>query len=360
MHRLAELAALVGGEVLGSPDVPIRGVAPFEEAGPDQIALALRKEYLSGKVPSRAGAWLVDYEVEEAPVPAIRVRRPRLAFARLLEHFAPRWPRPVGVHPTAVVGENVTLGEGVSVGPHVTLEDGVVLGDGVTVGAGVYIGHGVTVGEGTTIYPNAVIREGVRIGRRCIIHANAVIGSDGYGFVTVDGYHHKVPQIGGVEIGDEVEIGACVTVDRSTCGMTRIGSGTKIGNLSQVAHNVVIGEHCLIVGMGGIAGSSRLGDHVILAGQVGVGDHVTVGDATVIAAKSMVIKDLPGGVFVSGIPARDHRQHLRQQAALERLPELLREVAELKRRLAALEGTAAPEGGEPAPAAAGAAEGEGR
>lgn len=346
MHRLGSLARQVDGEVIGDPNTMIEGIASFEEAGPTDITLALKPQYVRGEVRSQAAAWIVGPDVESVSVPAIRVKHPRLAFARLLALFAPKHLVAAGVHPTAVVGAGVELADNVSIGPHVTIGDGARIESGVVLHAGVYVGAESEVGAETVVYPNAVIREGVRIGRRCIIHANAVIGSDGYGFVQADGLHHKVPQIGGVIIGDDVEIGACVTIDRATCGQTRIGRGTKIGNLTQVAHNVVIGEDCLIVGVLGIGGSSHIGNRVTLAGQVGVAHHVNLGDDVTVGAQSLITKDIPSGAFVSGSPARPHREQLKLQAAAQKVPEALREIAQLRQRIEELEGVILSAGAE--------------
>lgn len=337
MYRLEDLARLVGGELVGDPELRISGVAPIDEASPTDISMAAEARYVNMIPSSRAGAFLVGTDVAELSRPAIRVANPRMAFIKLLEAFNPDVLPPPGIHPTAVIGKDVSLGADVSIQAYVTIEDGATIGDGVVLHAGVRIGRDVVIGDHSIVYHNAVIRSRSRIGRRAIIHANAVVGSDGYGFVTDDAGHHKVPHIGWVEIEDDVEIGAAVTVDRGTCGVTRIGRGTKIGNLTQIAHNVQIGEDCLIVGMAGIAGSGRIGNRVTIAGQVGMIDHITVGDGAVLGARSMITKDVPPGTFVSGAPARPHAEALRIQAGTAQLPRLLDEVKELRKRLAELE-----------------------
>lgn len=337
VYRLAELAALVDGELVGPGELEIAGIAPLEEAGPDDISMAVDDHYLKLVPSSQAGALVVGKDVTGIDRPHIRVAKPRLAFITLLRAFTPDATREPNIHPTAILGEGVTLGVGVYIGPYVTIGDRSHIGAHVTLEAGVRIGRDVQVGEGTVIHPNVVIYDRTRIGSNVIIHGNAVVGSDGYGFVTDQTGHHKVPHIGRVEIGDDVEIGACVTIDRATCGTTRIGRGTKIGNLSQVAHNVQIGEDCLLVGMVGVAGSCRIGNRVTVAGQAGLVGHIEVGDGVTIAGQSMVAKSVPAGTFVSGAPARPHKETLRTQASIARVPGLLRDVKAIKARLAELE-----------------------
>ncbi|NLN27877.1 MAG: UDP-3-O-(3-hydroxymyristoyl)glucosamine N-acyltransferase [Firmicutes bacterium] len=345
MYPLSQLAQIVGGQLDGPPELVIRGVAPFEEAQPGEISMAAEERYLKAVASCRASALLVGEDVGDLGLPVIRVANPRLAFIALLEAFAPRYaPQAAAVHPTAVLGDGVTLGEGVSVAPYVTVGEGTRIGKGVTLHAGVRIGRDVVIGDYTVVYPNAVIYDRTEIGARVIVHAGAVIGSDGYGFVSTAEGHRKVPHIGHVQIGDDVEIGAGVTIDRATCGATRIGRGTKIGNLSQVAHNVQIGEDCLIVGMAGLAGSCRIGNRVTIAGQAGIVGHIQVGDRAVVGAQSMVSKDVPPGAFVDGTPARDLQENLRTVAASRKLPELVREMRHLKKRLEELEAQLVREG----------------
>jgi len=334
---LAELASLVGGQVLGDPALSVVGVRPLDEAGPQHLSFYHNRKYLAAAQSSRAGALLVR---DPAPFPGRNLLvhpEPYLALAKILEVMVPpRRPRP-GVHPTAVVAPTARLGEQVSIGPCAVVGEHVVLGDRVVVGPTCVIGEGCQVGDDTVLHPGVVLEPGCQVGARCILHAGVVVGSDGFGFATSGGVHHKVPQVGRVVIEDDVELGANVCVDRATLGETRIGRGTKVDNLVQIGHNVVIGEGCLLVAQTGIAGSSKLGRGVILAGQAGVTGHVTVGDGAVVTAKAGAMEDVPPGSMVSGMPARPHREWLAAQARLYRLEKLLARVAELEERLSKLE-----------------------
>lgn len=337
MYELAQLARMVNGTLDGPGDVAITGVAPIAEALPGDICMASEQRYLDMIPSTRASALLVHHDVEQLQLPAIRVDNPRAAFITLLQAFAPADERDPGIDEKAIVADTAVLGDNVYIGPYVTVGPRTRLGNNVVLHAGVRIGNDVALGDDTVVYPNAVIYNRSIIGQRVIIHANAVIGSDGYGFVRTENEHVKIPHIGKVEIGDDVEIGAAVTIDRATCGTTRIGRATKIGNLTQVAHNVQIGEACQIAGMSGIAGSSVLGDRVTLAGQVGVIDHVAIGNDAIVAARSMVAKNIPEKAFVSGIPARPHKTALREQAATARLPQTIRQVQRHDKKITALE-----------------------
>ena len=268
----------------------------------------------------------------------IQVENPYLAWARVVEAFSTkRIKTGEGIHPTAIVGENVKLGKGAWVQAYAFIGDNVQIGDGAVISPFVYIGDDVQIGAQTFIYPSVIIREDIKIGDGVIIHSGTVVGSDGFGFAPISGKQHKVPQIGVVIIENDVEIGANVTIDRGL-RETVIGRGTKIDNLVQIAHNVVIGEDCVIVAQVGIAGSAKIRDRVTLAGQVGVVGHLTIGEDARIAARACVSKNIPPGMRVwSGFPAMPHRKSLRLQASTHKIPELIKQVRAMGERIKALE-----------------------
>lgn len=334
---LGEIAAIVEGDLLGAADVSIHGVATIEEAKGGDIVFALNGKYLEEAFSSQASAVIVGQEVTKAPKPIIRTNNPRLAFAKVLELFAPVVRAKPGIHPGAILGEGVNIGEDVAIGAYVTVGDRVSIGNGVIIYPQTYVGNEVVIGAGSIIYPRVTLGQRVRLGQRVIIHSGSVIGSDGFGYLEVEGRHQKIPQNGTVVIRDDVEIGANVTIDRATTGATSIGRGTKIDNLVQIAHNVTIGEDCLVVAQTGISGSVKIGDHVTLAGQVGVVGHLSIGSGSVIAAKSGVTKDIAPNQYMSGFPAKPHEEEKRIKAAIPRLPQLLKRVKELERKLGIVE-----------------------
>lgn len=341
---LAELADLVGGSLVGTGDIAISGVAGIREAKAGEVTFVANPKYAAEIAQTKASAVIVGHDVDPARIPGglsvLRVDDPYLTFVDVLEVFAVRKRRSqIGVHPSAVVGHNVVIGERVSVQAHAVIADGVTIGDGTVVGPMVFVGDDTRIGCDCLLYPNVTIREEVSIGDRVIVHSGAVIGSDGFGFAKVSDSHRKIPQIGTVIVEDDVEIGANTTVDRATMtdGATVIGSGTKIDNLVQVAHNVRIGENCLIVSLAGLGGSTELDHNVTLAGQAGTAGHLHIGANTTIAAKAGVTKDVPANVFYSGFPATDHATDLKQQAAARRVPDLIHEMRVLQARVEELE-----------------------
>lgn len=335
---LSELARLVGGEVVGDGDRTVTGVAAIDEATADQITWATESRYVDKLSGCKAGAVVVGKNLGDVPMPSIVCDDPEAGIALIMEHLAPpTWVPEPGVHPTAVVSASATLGKHVAIGPYSVVGDRVEIGAGTQIHGHVVIGPDVTIGPECVVWPNVVIRERSELGARVVVHPHVTIGADGFGYRFADGRHNKIPQTGMVSVGDDVEIGAGSCIDRAKVGRTVIGPGTKIDNLCQIAHNVEIGPHCVLVAQVGIAGSSRLGGYVVLGGQVGVRDHVSLGDAVQAAACCCIAQDVQAGQTVGGIPARDAHDWLRQQAALRKLPALQTRLREIERRIASLE-----------------------
>ena len=335
---LKEIAELLKGEVVGDGNVVITGANGIKEAVAGDITFLANSKYSSLLYTTAASAIITSQDIQESSKPIIRTDNPSLAFAKIISLIIPDSSKHFkGIHSSVILGKNVRLGKDVALGPYVIIEDDVILGDNTVVYPGCFIGRESNIGEGTLIYSNVSIRERIILGKRVIIHGGTIIGSDGFGFVTVDGIHHKIPQVGTVEIGDDVEIGANVTIDRARFGKTIIGSGTKIDNLVQIAHNVVIGKNCLIVAQVGISGSTTLGNNVTLAGQAGLIGHVTIGDGAIVAAGAGVGKSVPPNTMVSGWPARPFNTMQKVNACAQNLPKLFDLVKELKRRIEKLE-----------------------
>jgi UDP-3-O-[3-hydroxymyristoyl] glucosamine N-acyltransferase len=282
-------------------------------------------------------ALLVHRHQPDLAVSQIVVDNPMLAFAHVAQKFFVRTPTPLGIAEHVTQGSDVQVGADPSIWAFVTLGDRVTIGDRVTLFPGVFIGSDVTIGNDCTLYPNVVVREGCSLGARVIVHSGTVIGADGFGYVQHQGRHHKIPQLGGVTIEDDVELGANVTIDRATFGQTLVKQGTKVDNLVQIAHNVTVGEHCILVAQVGIAGSTTIGRHVMIGGQAGLSDHLTIGDQVLIAAKAGVNRSVESNQIVGGIPAMPREKALRVQGAIFQLPELKQLVRELEARVTTLE-----------------------
>lgn len=336
-RTLGELARLVGGELQGDSELRVSGVAGLEEAQINQLSFVVGPKYLPQAHASAAGALIVPPKLRDIDKPLIITDNPYLAFAKILSFFTPKPRPPLGVSKKAHIGAEVKLGDSVSIQPNVYVGDSAVLGDRVSLHGGVYIGSEVYIGHDTTLYPNVTILDRCIIGDRVTIHSGTVVGSDGFGFAQDGNSYFKIPQVGIVQIDDDVEIGANCTIDRATMGKTWIQRGVKIDNLVQIAHNVVVGEDGIIVAQVGISGSTKVGKNVILAGQVGVTGHLEIGDNVRVGAQSGIAKSIPPGQTVSGSPAISHRDWLKNCQILSRLPELRKKILNLEKRLAAIE-----------------------
>jgi UDP-3-O-[3-hydroxymyristoyl] glucosamine N-acyltransferase len=337
-RTLAELAAEIGGVVTGDGSMVIRGVAGIREAQPGEITFLANARYESHMAETRASAVICVRGTESCAIPMLQVDNPYLAFQRAVRVFRPDLYRPEpGIHASAVLSPGVVLGREVSIGAHCVVEAGAVLGDRVVLMPGCFVGTKAMVGDETFVYPHVTVREECVVGRRCILHSGVVIGGDGFGYAFDAGRYHKVPQVGNVVVGDDVEIGANTTVDRATTGSTRVGEGTKIDNLVQIGHNVVIGRHCIIVAQVGIAGSTELDDFVTLGGQAGVAGHIRIGEHAMVGGQSGVTKSVPAHATVTGYPAISHPIFKRLQAFIQRLPQLFQRTKDLEQRVGELE-----------------------
>ena len=318
---ISDIVAFVEGDYTGPSDLAITSVNTLKDAAPDQISFLSNAKYAAQLQQTTAGAVLVSKHTSGSDSRWIRVEDPYFAISQVVTRWFARRPMPQGISPQASVAATALIGENVAIGAFARLGDNVSIGDGAVIFQGVSIEAGSQIGAGTIIYPNVVIYESSVIGRRCVLHANTVVGSDGYGFATNRGKHHKIPQVGIVRIEDDVEIGAGTTIDRAAFGETVIGEGTKIDNLVQIGHNVKIGKHCLIVSQVGIAGSTELGDYVAVGGQSGLSGHLKIGNRVQIGGGTAVVEDTPDGSKVMGYPAVPFRQFARREAILKRLTE---------------------------------------
>lgn len=335
--RLADLAERVGGTVSGDPDVEVVRVAPPSEAGPGAVVVVADPDLLP-RIDGRASAVIVREDAPATRGPAIRVRDPRLALAHALRALIPAARPAPGVHPTCVLAGRVRLGDGVFLGPYVVVGADVEIGDRAQIHAHGIVEDGVRIGPDAVLHARATIRRGCTLGARVVIQSGAVIGSDGFGYAQDAARRHiPIPQVGTVVLGDDVEVGANSAVDRATLGETRIGRGTKLDNYVHIGHNVEIGEDVAMAAACFIAGSVRIGNRVLIGGMSGVADHLTIGDDAVVLGDTGVTRDVPPRTVVAGRPARPRMEYHRAAAAARRLPDALRELADLRRRLERLE-----------------------
>jgi UDP-3-O-[3-hydroxymyristoyl] glucosamine N-acyltransferase len=328
-----EVAKHVGGEVVGDNTAILKNFAPIERAQAGDLTFAENEAYFAHAEQSAATAIIADSRSKSARKILIRVPNPRIAFAKAMALFFPEQKFAAGIHPTAVIASSAQIDASAYIGPHCVVGERVRMGARTVLQAGNFVGDDSKLGNDVNLFPNVTIYPRTEIGHRVRIHANTVIGSDGFGYVQDGGIHRKVPQIGNVIIGNDVEIGAGVTIDRGALGSTVIGKGTKIDNLVQIAHNVEIGEHSLLVAQAGIAGSSKLGNYAVIAGQVGIAGHLNIGNQVTVVAKAGVMNDIPDGGKWMGIPAQPDKQAKRQMIAIQLLPELLKRVAKLEKKL---------------------------
>ena len=334
-----ELARRLGGQVEGNGGLEIHGVAALDQAGSGDLAFLHNPKYATAMRVTKASAVLVNQDWRgETGATLIRVKSADAAFAQAAAWMSgPAIAFPPGIHATAVIADGARVGKDAYIGPHCVIEAGATLGDRIVLVAACYIGQGCQVGDDCRFYPHVSLREHTRVGHRVILHNGAVIGSDGFGYVREGVHWKKVPQVGVVVLGDDVEIGANTTIDRARFGETRIGNGAKIDNLVQVAHNVTIGDDAAIAAQTGIAGSAHIGARVQMGGQSGVGGHLHVGDDSVVGGQAAVLKDVPPATFVSGYPAMPHDQTRKAHAHMMRIPELKKKVADIEARLKAVE-----------------------
>ena len=329
----AEIAKQLAGEVLGDANATLTGFAQIDKAKPGDLTFAENAAYFAAAEASAATAIIAGKDFSSDKKILIRVANPRVAFARALAIFFPEPKFIPGIHPSAAIAATAQIDPTAHVGPHCTIGERVKIGAHAVLQSGNFIGDDSVIGEGTNLFPNATIYLRTQIGKRVRIHSGAVIGSDGFGYVFDASFHRKVPQIGNVVIGDDVEIGSNSSVDRGALGSTIIGRGTKIDNLVQVGHNVEIGEHCILCAQVGVSGSTKIGSYTVLAGQVGLAGHLKIGNKVTIGSKSGVMHDIPDGEQWLGIPAQPDKQAKRVMIALQRLPDLLKKVAAWEKKL---------------------------
>ena len=339
-YTLGRLAEALGATLVGDPSRVISGVAPLDKAGPEHVSFLVNPRYLRAAAESAAGAVMVGPGVEGLPQALLRVDSAPAALIPLLRLFHPEAPVRPGVHPTAIVAADARIDPSASVGACAVVEGGAVIGARSTVGALCFVGAGAVLADDVVLHPRAVVSHGVSVGHRVVVHSGAVLGADGFGYAFDGRAHRKIPQVGGLRIEDDVEIGANTTIDRATIGDTLIRRGSKIDNLVQVGHNCEVGEDVILIAQVGVSGSCTIGDRAVLAGQVGIADHVTVAAGAIVTAQSGVPSDIETGGVWSGTPSRPSMETRRIWAAEALLPELVRKVRALEKRVRELEGHA--------------------
>ena len=334
---LAEIAELIGGELLGDGAAEISGLNSIDTAAAGDLTFADENHVAAAKNSGATAVIIPANFTGEVPSNAIRSANPKAAFAQLMEIFAPKVKIPAGISAQAYIGAGTKIAADAKIMAFAYVDDGAEIGAGAVIYPHVYIGQGAKIGAGTVIYSSATVREFCVVGKNCVIHSSAVIGADGFGFTTSHGVHTKVPQIGNVVVEDDVEIGAHVGIDRAAMGSTVIGRGTKIDNLVHIAHNCKIGANCLIVALTGISGSTIVGDNVTFGGQTGSVGHIKIGGNSVYAGRSGITKNMPEGFFGAGFPVQPHGDWLRMQASLQKVPALMKKIQRLEKQLADLQ-----------------------
>lgn len=345
---IAEIAGQLRGEVVGDGSTPITGFAAADAARVGDLTFADKESHFAAAERSAASAILVSGPFTSTTKPLIRVANARVAAARLLPVFFPPDEEPAGIHPSAVIDPSAQVDATAHIGPHCVIRARVRIGARCVLMGGNHVGRDSQLGDDVCLFPNAVLYTRTQVGHRVTIHSGTVIGSDGYGYVFDEGRHRKVLQVGNVVIQDDVEIGANTAIDRAALGSTVIGKGTKIDNLVHVAHNVVIGNHCLVLGQVGFAGSTRLGDYCVIASQSGIAGHLTLGRQATVGAKSGVMRDVPDGATVMGIPACADKQAKRQMIAVQKLPDMIHRLRALEQEVEQLK-AGLPSGSQSSP-----------
>lgn len=339
---LDEIRQVTGGELSSASSIKISGVASLKDAGAEEITFLTSARHLEDFQKTKAAAVIISPEIlqnhdTKKSVPLLIVEDPYLAFSKVMNLFYARVEKRAGIMENVITGKNFQAGSDITIYPFVFLGDDTVVGDGTEIHPHVFIGNGTKIGSRCLIYPNVTIGEGVAIGDNVIMHSGTVIGSDGFGFATAKGKHHKIAHVGGVIIEDDVEIGANCTIDRAVFGNTIIESGTKIDNLVHIGHNCVIGSCSLLAGQVGIAGSTTTGDHVIMAGKSGVVGHVKIARMTTVAAKAGITKDTEEGQVVSGFPAMAHKDWLKRNVTISQIPQVKKDIKNLKKQIQLLQ-----------------------